>query len=52
MIYTSYYGNLKKIDKKIEPISISQFTPKGIHIFSMEELAPSKELLNWWKKNT
>lgn len=49
MIYTSYYGNLKKIDKKIEPISISQFTPKGIHIFSMEELAPSKELLNWWK---
>ena len=52
MIYTSYYGNLKKLKNsghKIEPISVSRITPVGIHIFTIEELFPSKELLNWWK---
>ena len=54
MIYTSYYGNLKKLKNsghKIEPISVSRITPVGIHIFTIEELFPSKELLNWWKNS-
>lgn len=55
MIYTSYYGNLKKIKSsghKIEPISVSRITPVGIRIFNIEELFPSKELLDWWKSSS
>jgi len=51
MIYTSYYGKLKKIPKTIEPIAISRSIPKGLFIFSCEELMPPKELLSWWKNS-
>lgn len=49
MIYTSYYGKLKKMPKNIEPISISRWKPKGISILSYPKLRPDEELLAWWK---
>lgn len=45
---TSYFANLKKIDKnKYFPIAISRFVPKNISIklTQIPELAPSPELL-------
>ena len=50
-IYTSYYGKLKKIPEAIIPISISISKPKGINIPVLKKLAPSYDLLKWWKNS-
>jgi uncharacterized protein YeaO (DUF488 family) len=55
MIYTSYIGNLKNIDKDIERISIMRYTPSAItkYIDKIDtKLAPSGELLEDFKNNS
>ncbi len=48
-IYTSYFGNLKKIPEHILPVSIARFPPKWFFGESMQLLAPPKKLL-WMAK--
>ena len=48
-IYTSYFGNLKKIPKEIVPISISLYSPKYFDGNSYVLVAPTKEILTDWK---
>lgn len=49
MIYTTYFGKLKKLPKTIVPVSIALNNPKGYNGFSLISLAPTKYLLNHWK---
>ena len=45
-IYTSYFGNLKRLMKAgLVPIGISQFPPKFFYGSSVKELAPEPYLL-------
>ena len=48
MIYTSYFGKLKKLPHNYEPICIAKWPPKWFKGKQFSQLAPSKELLNWW----
>lgn len=48
-IYTSYFGNLKKIPEDIIPISISLYSPKYFNGQSYILVAPTKEILTDWK---
>lgn len=46
-IYTSYYGNLKKLHSaNIVPISISLYNPKWFKGMSLSMLAPLKSMLH------
>lgn len=52
MLYTSYFGKLKQIQKfpgTVYPISIAAVTPKWFQGRSFTQLAPSFELLHDWK---
>lgn len=47
-IYTSYFGNLQKIQRAgIVPISVSLWPPKWYSGLRMPELAPEKLFINW-----
>ncbi len=52
MIYTSYYGNpyLKSVPWE-KLISISRGSPKDYCLPKIWELAPTKEILNEWKRS-
>lgn len=50
MIFTSYFGNLKKIPDTIEPISICRKPPTWYTGAQYLELAPSEEILYEYKK--
>ena len=43
MIYTSYFAKMKKYPN-MEFFSIARFTPKGIHIPTIQDLVPEKIL--------
>ena len=45
MIYTSYFGNIKKLSG-IVPISIARITPKYLSMQSYLELAPTTPMLH------
>ena len=45
LIYTSYYGAMKKLPKSVLPVAISRYWPKGIAVASCEDLAPPADLL-------
>lgn len=49
MIYTSYFANYKKLPSNITPISIARITPKWFIGLEYKKLAPSWELLNYYK---
>ncbi len=49
MIYTSYFGKLKNLPSNFEPICIARWRPTWYKGKSCLTLAPSKELLSWWK---
>lgn len=51
MIYTSYFGNIRRLPNNCEPVSIAQWAPKGYKGYTMKMLAPSPMLLSWWKKS-
>lgn len=46
LIYTSYYGALRKLPKNLLPVAISRYWPKGITVLSCEDLAPPVDLLS------
>lgn len=50
MIYTSYFGNVRKLPKNIYPISIARKAPNGWRGVEYKRLAPSWEILNNWKR--
>ncbi len=49
MLYTSYFGNIKKLPEGYTIISISRMCPKGIKMKMYGKLAPSAELLSDYK---
>ena len=49
MIYTSYFAKIRKFPSNVFPISIARFTPKGVDIPCILELAPTKEILLKYK---
>lgn len=50
-IYTSYYGNLKKLKKDgIIPVGISVFLPKYFNGYSLKYLAPTAKMLHMGEK--
>ena len=48
MIYTSYFGKIKKMPENFEPICISLNKPNYFHGIWFVTLAPPKDLLRWW----
>ena len=51
MIYTSYFGNLKKLPKNIIPISICGKAPDWWDGMQYKRLAPKYQFFIEWKKN-
>ena len=51
MIYTSYFAKIRKFPSNVSPISIARFTPKGVDIPCILELAPTKEILLKYKED-
>ena len=49
MIYTSYFGKMKEFPKNFEPICIARWKPKWYHGKALLSLAPSDQLLRWWR---
>ena len=49
MIYTSYFGKMKDFPKNFEPICIARWKPKWYHGKVLLALAPSDQLLRWWR---
>lgn len=49
MIYTSYFGNHRRLPKEMKCISIARKTPLGFTGECWEELAPSSDLLSDYK---
>lgn len=49
IMYTSYFGNMKKLPEGYNLISISRMCPKGIKVKMYGKLAPSAELLRDYK---
>ena len=49
-IYTSYFAQLRKIPADIVPISISLYSPKGYAGAEYKKLAPTRSILNEWKR--
>ena len=49
MIYTGYFGAIKKYPKDIEIVSIALYTPKAISVPHIWWLAPTQQILNMWK---
>ena len=51
MIYTSYFGNLKKLPENIIPISICAKAPDWWKGLQYKKLAPKYQFFMEWKKN-
>lgn len=51
MIYTSYFGNLKKLPENIIPISICGKAPDWWKGLQYKKLAPKYQFFTEWKKN-
>lgn len=49
MIYTSYFSNIRSFPENIKPVSIALWPPKWFNGRRIMNLAPSKELLTWYK---
>lgn len=49
MIYTSYFAKIRKFPDNVIPVSIARFTPKGVNIPVLTELAPTKGILFKYK---
>ena len=49
-IYTSYFGNMKKIPKDIVPIAICLSPPKFFDGIIYKKVAPTWEILSDWKE--
>jgi uncharacterized protein YeaO (DUF488 family) len=49
MIYTSYFGKIKSFPNNFEPICIARWKPKWYHGKALLSLAPSDQLLRWWR---
>lgn len=48
MIYTSYFAKMKKYPN-MEFFSIARFTPRGIHIPTIQDLVPEENLIREFK---
>ena len=52
MIYTTYFANLKNLDKAVScPISICAKAPNDYYGLQYKQLSPSYELLMHWKQH-
>lgn len=49
MIYTSYFSNIRNLPENVYPVSISLWPPKWFTGKQIKNLAPSRDLLNWYK---
>ena len=50
-LYTSYFANLRNIDKSIIPVSIARINPSWYNGLEFKAIAPSMQLLKWYKYN-
>lgn len=50
-LYTSYFGLVKKFPETLIPVAICLYPPKGYKGLVYPKLAPTKEILEEWKKN-
>lgn len=50
-IYTTYFGNLRKLPKDIIPISIALKSPDWYKGFQYKKLAPKYGFFSIWKRN-
>ena len=50
-LYTSYFANLRNIDKSIIPVSIARIKPSWYNGLEFKAIAPSMQLLKWYKYN-
>lgn len=50
MIYTTYFGNLKKLPENIIPISICGKAPNGWNGLQYKKLAPKYSFFKIWKE--
>ena len=51
MIYTSYFGNLKKLPNNITPIAICGKSPNWYGGLEYKKLAPKYDFFMKWKEN-
>lgn len=51
MIYTSYFGKLKKMPENFHTIAICQYPPKWYDKAVYKKLAPTPNILNTYKKH-
>lgn len=51
MIYTSYFGNMKRLSSNCIPIAISATIPDGINCLHLKKLAPSYDNLMQYRKD-
>lgn len=49
MIYTSYFANIKNLSNDMITFSIARWKPKQYKGATIISLAPSLELLQWWR---
>lgn len=49
MIFTSYFANIKNVDKSRKMFSIARYTPKGIAMPHFYDFAPSHQTLELYK---
>lgn len=51
MLYTSYFGLMKKFPDTLVPVAICLYPPKWYRGLVYSKLAPTKEILEAWKLN-
>lgn len=51
MIYTSYFGNMKRLGSDCVPIAISATIPDGINCLHLKKLAPTYDTLMKYRKD-
>ena len=52
MIYTSYFGNMKRIGDNVIYVAISATIPKGVKCLHLKKLAPSYDNLMTFKNDS
>lgn len=51
MIYTGYFGKLKRLPPELFPVSIALYSPKWYREAEYKTLAPTADILREWKAN-
>lgn len=49
-VFTTYFGNLRNLDKNTVPVAVCQWRPRGWHGDRLAYLAPTEEILTEYRK--